>query len=192
MRSMHSNKRVSITEWIKLFESFRQKGQVAIHTSALIKFYPNKKSLSVILNRLEKKGIITRLTKNWICINPCDIVKAIPVVFPSAYLSLEWALHFHDIIDQEVKVYTIVWLQKTKKIHRKAITFELHKISRKLYFGFDSSNIALPEKALLDTVYFRGYIPYEINEDLLNFNRLREYLTSFPRSVKRIIKARLL
>jgi hypothetical protein len=103
---------------------------------------------------------------------------------------MEWALHYHEIIDQPSQVVTVVWLGKPRKVKSRVYTFELHKISRKLYFGFDTGKmIAEPEKALLDTIYLRGYVPPELNLDLLDLEKLVRYAERFPRKTKISIKS---
>jgi len=176
--------RMSILDWISLLDNFKRKGIKVIHRSALEAIYVGKDtSLSVIINRLERRGLIKRITKNWICIPPCEIWEIIKIVFPTAYISLEWALHYHEIMDQEIKVVTLVWLDKTRTITN-TYRFEIHKISRKLYFGFDEKRIAEPEKALLDTIYIRKKIPPELNIELLNINKLLNYANNFPKRVQ--------
>lgn len=170
-------------EWIKLLDSFKRRGIKVLHRSALEAIYKGKEtSLSVIINRLEKKGLIKRITKNWICIPPCEVWEIVKIVFPTAYISLEWALHYHEIIDQEIEVITLVWLDKTR-IVKNTYRFEIHKISKKLYFGFSDKGIAEPEKALLDTIYIRKKAPPELNIELLNTKKLVNYASKFPKRV---------
>lgn len=62
-------------------------------------------------------------------------------------------------------------------------------ISTRLYFGFetrDGFNLALPEKALLDAVYFRHIVPFadDLEMDLLDIDRLRQMARSFPLRVR--------
>jgi hypothetical protein len=66
---------------------------------------------------------------------------------------------------------------------------EYSHISNRLYFGFESRdgfNLALPEKALLDAVYFRRTVPFadELEMDLLDVDRLREMSRPFPVRVR--------
>jgi len=89
-----------------------------------------------------------------------------------------------------VEVVTLVWLGKTRRVRSHFADFEIHKISRNLYFGFDRSTmIAEPEKALLDTIYIRGKVPAEINIDLVDKGKLLRYAEKFPkRALKEINK----
>ena len=180
---------MKLAEWVKLFDELKSKGVRVVHVSALKSISGlDTSSLSVTLWRLEKLGLISRVTKGWVCIGECSVSEIVKAVFPSAYISLEWALHYHDVLDQEVHVVTLVWLGKPKRIKGRKYVFELHKIKRELYFGFNvESMIAEPEKALLDTIYFRGRRPPELNLELLNRNKLLSYAEKYPPRVRKAV-----
>ena len=180
---------MSILNWIKIFNDLRRKGIKIVHVSFLEAVSGlSPKSLSVALWRLERRGLVERVGRGWYCIDCCETWEIIRVVFPSAYLTLEWALHYHDILDQRVTTITLAWLGKTKTVKVGERTYELHRISRKLYFGFNDKMIAEPEKALLDTLYYRGKLPPELNLDLLDKNRLAKYSEKYPPRVRRKLK----
>mgnify|MGYP000306507798 CR=1 FL=1 len=182
---------MTLLDWLKLLEDLRVRGVKILHKTAFEAFYGGKnRSLNVILSRLERRGVIKRVAKGWYVIAPCEIWEIISVVFPSAYISLEWALHYHEIIDQKINIVTLVWLGKTKTVKTRHYTFELHKISKNLHFGFDERLIAKPEKALLDTAYIRKSLPPELNEDLLDRRKLMGFAVKFPKYVIRILKSR--
>ena len=177
-----------IKDWLRVFKSYQARGIEVIHISALKKNMSGK-SLIVALNRLEKTGIIARISKGWICIQPREVWEIVKIVFPSAYISLEWALHYHEIIDQAYSIITLIWLGKPKTIRNKNYIFELHRIKPKLYFGFDGKKLAEPEKALLDTIYIRRRLPGEINIDLLNIQKILKYSKKYPKSIQRKVKS---
>jgi len=179
-----------LKDWLKILEDFKTRRIKVVHISALqVATGLKKRSLTVVLNRLEKTGLIRRVAKGWICIQPCEIWEIIKTVFPSAYISLEWALHHHEILDQEIKIITMVWLGKTKTVKTKYYTFELHKIKPQLYFGYNSRLIADPEKALLDTIYIRKKLPAEINIELLNLQKLEKYAQKYPKKIREKLKS---
>ena len=84
------------------------------------------------------------------------------------------------------------------------MTVSYRKISKDLYWGFEqrrtrynSYQIALPEKALLDWIYLSRQegLPTpldEINLQFLNQQKLREFAERFPRTVQEIVKQLLL
>ena len=177
---------MSIVEWISIFDSLRARGVKILHRTAFETLYKGKsRSLGVILGRLERRGLIRRITKNWYAIAPCNMWEIISMVFPSAYISMEWALNYHEIIDQKINIITLVWLGKTKTVRTRHYSFELHKISRDLHFGFDERLIAEPEKALLDLIYIRKKVPPELNVELLDRKKLKKYALRFPRYVNK-------
>jgi len=74
----------------------------------------------------------------------------------------------------------------------RGVTIEYSHISDRLYFGFEPRegyNLALPEKALLDCIYFRNTAPFEDELELeeLDSKRLREMSKPFPARVRKMI-----
>jgi predicted transcriptional regulator of viral defense system len=151
-----------------------------------------KRSLAVALTRLEKTGLIRRVSRGWICIQPCEMWEIIRVVYPSSYISLEWALHHHEILDQAVHTITLIWLGKPKVIKIKHYIFELHRIKPQLHFGYDVKMIAEPEKALLDTIYIRGKLPSELNLETLNPKKISTYSKKYPKTIQKYIDKKIL
>ncbi len=85
--------------------------------------------------------------------------------------------------------------QKKRKIEYKGITIEFSKITPRLFNGFsfiDGYHMAKPEKAILDTIYYRGSIPAidELELDDVNFDLLFQMQKSYPITVQK--KARKL
>ena len=69
-------------------------------------------------------------------------------------------------------------------------TIEFSRIAPRLFNGFetrDGFNLALPEKALLDTVYLRKRVPFEDELELENMqqDRLMSLAEAFPASVRK-------
>jgi predicted transcriptional regulator of viral defense system len=179
-----------LSEWVKLVEELKEKGYKVIHVSALRSMTGlGDASLNVALWRLQRLGLVHRVARGWVCLGKCEVWEVVRTAFPSGYISMEWALHYHEIIDQPSQVVTVVWLGKPRKVKSHVYTFELHKISKKLYFGFDAGKmIAEPEKALLDTIYLRGYVPPELNLDLLDSEKLLSYAEKFPKRLRKKVE----
>lgn len=178
-----------LVDWVKLFESLRSSGVKVVHISALRSLTGlSTASLNTALWRLQKAGLVVRVARGWVCLGGCEAWEVVKAAFPSAYISMEWALHYHEVIDRPSHVVTAVWLGKPRVVRSRAFTFELHRISRRLYFGFDPGRaVAEPEKALLDTIYIRGNVPRELNLDLLDPERLASYASRFPRRVHKAL-----
>ena len=105
-------------------------------------------------------------------------------------------MHKHGIIIQVPTVCTVVTLSTavgiTRNLHWHGVTIEYSHISDRLYFGFevrDGFNLAMPEKALLDCIYYRNVAPFEDELELegLDTGRLQEMAQSFPVRVRKIV-----
>ena len=110
-----------------------------------------------------------------------------------SYISAEWALHLHGVIIQAPTVCTVVTLSTAVGVSRnlqwRGVAIEYSHIADKLYFGFemqDGYNLAVPEKALLDCIYYRNTVPFEdeLELELLNMDRLQEMAQVFPKRVR--------
>lgn len=180
---------VRLSEWVKLVEGLKSSGINIVHISALRSLTGlSEASLNMALWRLQRTGLLHRVARGWICLGKCEVWEIVKAAFPSAYVSMEWALHYHEVIDRPSRVITITWLGKPRISKSRTYTFELHRISKRLYFGFDPGKmIAEPEKALLDMIYIRGSAPPELNLDLLEPGKLTSYATSFPKRVHKVL-----
>lgn len=115
---------------------------------------------------------------------------------PPAYISCEWALNTHGISLQAPVVCTVVTLStsvgKKRNIQYQGITIEFSKISDRLFFGFikhDNYYLATPEKAILDTLYYRRRIPAfdELDLDDVDYEILVKMAAKFPSTVFRAV-----
>lgn len=113
-----------------------------------------------------------------------------------SYISCEWALNYHGVILQVPVVCTVITLSasvgKRNKINYRGVVIEYSKISEDLFSGYEVKegfNMATPEKALLDTLYLRGNIPFadELELDRLDIAKLKALAESYPKSVQRKI-----
>lgn len=125
---------------------------------------------AVFLSRANKKGFIHRLNRgNYVnsFLHGFPRVEEVACFLrPPAYISCEWALNYHDISLQAPTVCTVVALSasvgRKRDVSYRGITIEFSRISPSLFLGFthqDSFYIATPEKAILDTLYYRRAIP---------------------------------
>ena len=115
---------------------------------------------------------------------------------PPAYITCEWALNIHGISLQAPVVCTVVTLStsvgKKRNIQYQGITIEFSKISDRLFFGFikhDNYYLATPEKAILDTLYYRRMIPAfdELDVDDVDYKTLVKMAAKFPSTVSRAV-----
>lgn len=163
----------------------------------VLKFTANA---NVFLTRALERGFITRLTRG-VYVNsrlkpePSPEEAACFVRTPS-YISAEWALHLHGVIIQVPTVCTVVTLSTAVGVSRnlqwRGVAIEYSHIADRLYFGFEARegyNLATPEKALLDCIYYRDAVPFEdeLEMEMLDVGRLREMAQSFPVRVREMV-----
>jgi hypothetical protein len=156
---------------------------------------------NIFLSRAAKKGYIHRINRGSY-IN--SFLKGFPsvetvacFVRPPAYISCEWALNAYGITLQSPMVCTCITLSgsvgKNRTIQYNGITIEFSKIKPELFCHFqfhDSYHIALPEKAILDTIYYRGAIVAmdELEWDEVDFDLLFEMQRYYPLTVQKKIQ----
>ena len=164
----------------------------------LLKFTRNA---NVFLTRALQRGLITRLTRG-VYVNSRlkgepSLEEAACFVRTPSYISAEWALHLHGVIIQAPLVCTVLTLSTavgvTRNLVWRGITIEYSHLSDRLYFGFeprDGYNLALPEKALLDYIYYRNTAPFadELELEELDTRRLHEMAQSFPVRVREMVR----
>lgn len=155
----------------------------------------------VFLSRAVQKGIICRVNRgnyvNAFLHGMPSVERVACFLRPPAYVSCEWALHFHGITLQSPTVCTVVTLStsvgRSRDVQYQGVTIEFSKISPSLFFGFtcqDGYCIASPEKAILDTLYYRKALPApdELELDNVDLNALSSMAGSFSTSLSRVVR----
>ena len=155
---------------------------------------------NVFLTRALKRGLITRLTRG-VYLNSRlkaepSLEEAASFVRTPSYISDEWALHLHGVIMQAPTVCTVLTLSTAVGVARnlvwRGVTIEYSHISERLYFGFEPRegfHLALPEKALLDAMYYRGTVPFadELEWEEIDAERLHGMAQRFPARVREMV-----
>jgi len=162
------------------------------------KFAPHP---AVFLARAVKKGLIHRLNRgnyvNSFLYGFPGVERVACFLRPPAYISCEWALNYNGIMLQGPKVCSVITLSTSVGKHRnivyQGIMIEFSRIAPRLFKGFSFNNgiyMALPEKAILDTLYFRGKIPAadEIEIDGVDIKALLKMADKYPKSVRRHVR----
>lgn len=156
---------------------------------------------NVFLTRAQAKGLVERMARgvylNLLREARPGIEELACFLRTPSYISCEWALNRHGLILQSPTVCTVLTLQtavgRARDISAGGITIEFSRIAPRLFTGFegkDGYNLALPEKALLDTVYLRKRVPFadELDLDVLDKEKLAQMAEPFPASVKERLK----
>lgn len=152
-------------------------------------------SLYVTLNRLVKSGMLVRLRKNVYTVftEPVDAERIANEWYFPCYLSFESALSRYGILSQIPYTLTFATSRSSKKMDVGDFEVEFRHLKGDLFFGYvleNGKNIATPEKALLDELYFmsRGKVGLNIKElDLRDINKktLEEYAKRFPPYIRK-------
>lgn len=161
-------------------------------------FGMEKSSLLVTLNRLEKRGEITRLMKGvyQLAEAAIDIEKCATALYPS-YISFESALAKYGVISQIPYSLTLATINRPKRIILAGQEVVYRRLKPELFFGYkivEGVNIATPEKALLDQLYMvsKGRILVDIKElnvKTIDQRKIRGYVPKYPRKVQQLATA---
>jgi hypothetical protein len=153
---------------------------------------------NVFLTRAQTKGLVQRVTRG-VYINllrePVPAIEEVACFLRTpSYISCEWALNRHGILLQSPVVCTVLTLDTavgaSRNIRFGGVTIEFSRIASRLFNGFetkDGFNLAMPEKALLDTIYLRKRIPFEDELELesIDHARLMSLAEAFPAATRK-------
>jgi predicted transcriptional regulator of viral defense system len=169
-------------------------------------------SLAEIRNRvsfLSKQGWLVRIKRGLYLVvtdigslSSCDIsvFTIAHALNKDSYISFENALQHHGMFDQMLSTVGSVTFKRARRYKTKDAEIRFFKIKRRFYFGFAEEksdiglvNIARPEKALLDMLYFRSNAYYanlvweKLNEykRKINLDLLKKYAVRFNLDVAR-------
>lgn len=147
----------------------------------------------IIAKRMTDKGLIFRSGRGYYSLNrDINIYELANLIVQPSYLSLHSALFYHNISFQSSNTVTSVSLiNHEKKVEKKI--FKYFSMKETLFFNLEgikyknNISIALPERALLDSLYF-GYLPNVDNIEKLNLTYLKKLAVHYPKSVRAKVK----
>lgn len=158
-----------------------------------------KKSLRTVIMRLKNKGVLNQITRGWysvfgVVVTPEEIVNQI--YYPS-YLSLKTVLSKAGIVNQIPRQIYCITPRKSYKTKIVDVSVIYRQIKKELYFGYYIENdleIAYPEKALLDLLYFvsLGREAVSLNElDISRINKKRwmQFKKIYPKKTENLINS---
>ncbi|MFA5103558.1 MAG: type IV toxin-antitoxin system AbiEi family antitoxin domain-containing protein [Candidatus Margulisiibacteriota bacterium] len=127
-------------------------------------FGVSKVAATFLLHRYLKKGAIVRVKRGLYSLPdtlPSELFLANKLYEPS-YISLEFALSYHNIIPETVYEITSVTTKTTRQFEALGRVFSYRKIKKEAFAGYSieqqkglSFRIADAEKAFVDLNYFR-------------------------------------
>lgn len=155
---------------------------------------------NVFLTRAQANGFVERVTRG-VYINllrePRPFIEEVACFLRTpSYISCEWALNRHGILLQSPVVCTVLTVGTAVGVSRNVrfggVTIEFSRIAPRLFNGFETRagfNLALPEKALLDTIYLRKRIPFQDELELENIqkDRLLSLAEIYPASLRKLL-----
>ena len=107
------------------------------------------------------------------------------IVYPS-YISLFSAFEYYSITNQIIKKYSVISIKRHRNIELEKNLIEFNFIKREKFFGYKRINniyIATPEKAFIDSIYYKNpefsYVEESFNRamrsKLIDVKKLIEY-----------------
>ncbi|MEI6448880.1 MAG: type IV toxin-antitoxin system AbiEi family antitoxin domain-containing protein [Actinomycetes bacterium] len=118
---------------------------------------------SQLLSSFEQAGLARRLKRGLWALQPDTDPFTVPPHLTAplpAYVSFWSALFRHGMIEQVPRLIFVASLARTQRIATPLGAYSIHHLAPELFAGFDGSEelgyLALPEKALFDTVYLRA------------------------------------
>jgi len=151
-------------------------------------------SAAVLCSRYVKKGLLVRLKRGLYArteqlrnYGQQDLFRLANFLQVPSYISLTTALSYHGLTTQVQRgFFESISLKRTRKFEVGQFTFLYSKISLDLYKGFERVEdvfIALPEKALLDSLYLASLGRYSLDTSALDLTKVNgevlENLSSF-------------
>jgi predicted transcriptional regulator of viral defense system len=152
------------------FEEFLKKVSklAVIKAEALYSATANRASIEVQLSRWHKTGKLIQLKRGLYVLSETYRKAEIygpavaAVLHRPSYLSLEKAMEFHNLIPEQVAVYTSVTSNRPAIFKTGIGDFKYTHIQKDFFWGYSAVTlngqtafVALPEKALLDFFYLR-------------------------------------
>jgi predicted transcriptional regulator of viral defense system len=118
-----------------------------------------------LLESLEEAGLARRLRRGlWVLrpdVDPFAVPPHLTAPLP-AYVSFWSALAHHGMIEQIPRLIFVASLARTQSIATSAGVYSIHHLAPELFDGYAGSEevgyVAVPEKALFDTVYLRAAV----------------------------------
>jgi hypothetical protein len=159
------------------------------------------RNANVFLTRAQVRSLVERVARG-VYLNhlrePAPAIEEVACFLRTpSYISCEWALNRRGVLLQSPTVCTVLTLETSVGASRNVsfggVTIEFSKITPRLFNGFetqDGYNLAVAEKALLDTIHLRKSGPFadELELDRLDKEKLFDLAEEFPKVVQKRLK----
>jgi len=181
---------------IDLINKINQLGIEVFTSQDLRKLFPNDLNIKTSIKRLVDRGALIKIARGIYKLTEktIDLEKLSTQMYSPSYISFENALSKYGVINQGVYKITLATTRHSKKMELSDILCEYVQIKPSLFFGFNlvkNVYLAEVEKAFLDEIYLialgkRIINTTEWNVKNLDRKKIREYVKSFPASVKKL------
>jgi len=162
------------------------------------------KSAKVAASRYAKAGILIRIRRDmyvlfekWAAMSQEEKFVIANLIQVPSYISLMTALNYYEITTQlQQNFVESIAIRRTREVSIEDTVFHYTKMKPELYFGFKRIRgffIAEREKAFVDALYFkslgrRSVDVSSVDLDKLDWERVLQISTSFPKGVQRLVE----
>lgn len=148
-------------------------------------------AVGMALLRAKREGLVAGVKNIWVnMIDKPSLEELALAIRGLSYISFESALYRHGVLSQSPRgALTLATIQRPGKVSTPLGEIVFIHIPKRLFFGFDSSRLALPEKAYLDFLYMsirkgRGGVSEVVYKEELNKKILSVMSKKFPAYVR--------
>lgn len=184
------NKKLTLDFWINSLKS----GPKFYKTADLMKLSGlSYTACRAAASRLTQKKLLIHIGKELFgnMLSGFSAEEAACQAYQPSYISCEYILSRHGVMDQMPVIMTTVTLKRGKKLKIGQTEVFYAHLRKNLFWGFVQEGdafVAEPEKALLDWLYLNSKVEKrldEINWDMLDIEKLKKYVAKFPSDVKK-------
>lgn len=154
-----------LVNWYLFERELRRKGLIIFSPLDVRRIFGvSKVAATFLIHRYAKKRFIKRLKRGIYALYDTLIPDAYLAnkLYEPSYVSLEFALSFHQVIPETVYEITSVSTKPTRKFEAQGKVFSYHRIKKEAFAGYTfyrqpeiGALIAEPEKAFVDLAYLR-------------------------------------
>ena len=186
---------------VKRLESSNMSIFTPSHISTM--FNKNIESTRVLLSRLAKEGILTRVKRGIYCLPSTNVLSVASNIYPPSYISLWTAFEYYGTTTQTPQIIDIINPDKSSRIKLSLeegnFKFRFIKTKKssiygmkKIYLDGKTAFIAEKEKAIIDGLIFNEYLPLgEITEAIKDGVNLKTAIKYAKMSKKQVVMKRL-
>ena len=165
--------------------------------SDLRRVFPAESNLRHSIKRLKDAQSIISVTRGYyrLAERSIDVEKFATQLYYPSYISFETVLSKHGVINQGTYTISLATTRHSKKVTVDGIDCVYSQLKQALFFGFrlvDGVYLADVEKALLDELYLIVLGKRKINFEewdckQLNKTKIKQYASSYPSAVKKLL-----